>query len=176
MDSHPAVVTSLLLVLVLVLFCRVSRMHCVFVLAMLKTIVASFGGNQRDGLLGYSNLFDQIPKDPRVLYSHFDLHPRTQTFICCPSCFTLHPNDTNAPEVCTYTATISSEPCGTPLFLTRNIRGRSLKQPIRLYVAQSLKEWVGRLLSRQSMEEHLETPWVPEQPDMMRDVWDGQAV
>lgn len=147
-----------------------------FVLALLKIIVSSLGHDQRDGLLGYSNLFDQIPKDPRAIYSHFDLHPRTQTFICCPSCYALYPNDETTEELCSYQATVSSELCGTSLFLTRNIRGKSLKRPVRLYVAQSLKEWVGRLLSRKSMEQHLETPWVSHQPHAMQDIWDGQAV
>jgi hypothetical protein len=46
-----------------------------------------------------------------------------------------------------------------------------------LYVAQNLKEWVGRLLAQESVEKHLKVPvQLPERPKGMRDFWDGAAI
>ena len=166
----------MLLVLVLSLFCGVSRTHCRFVLAVLRFVVRSVTEHHSDSLK-VNSLMDQIPQDPRTLFNHFDLHPRLQAYICCPDCYALYNNDASAPQTCTYQDPPEATPCGSALFATRTIRGKDFRRPLRLYVAQSLKEWVGRLLSRESVESHLKVSIsLADRPQNMRDFWDGEAI
>ena len=175
-NSHSAVVASLLLVLVLSLFCGVSRTHCGFVLTVLRFVVRSMTEGCPDGLK-VNSLINQIPRDPRTLFNHFDLHPRLRTYICCPECYALYDNDSSAPQECTYQDPPDSAPCGSALFSTRTIRGKDFRRPWRLYVAQNLKEWIGRLLARESIEKCLKVPvHLPERPKKMRDFWDGETI
>jgi hypothetical protein len=176
-NSHPAVVASLLLVLVLSLFCGVSRMHCGFVLAVLRFVVRSMTEQDHPDGLKVNSLINQIPRDPRTLFNHFDLHPRLRTYICCPDCYALYDNDSSAPQICTYQDPPDTVPCGSASFSTRTIRGKDVRRPLRLYVAQNLKEWVGSLLARESVEKHLKVPvQLPERPKGMRDFWEGRRL
>lgn len=38
------------------------------------------------------SLASEIPKDPRKLFTMYDLDPVTCTYICCPSCYALYPH------------------------------------------------------------------------------------
>lgn len=143
---------------------------------MLRFIIKHLVGSNANNFLRYDSLLSNIPRDPRTIFTHFDLRPRTQTFVCCPACFALFPHDNSAPAQCTNYVN-PEEICGAELVTTRRIRGRVFKRPIRLYVAQSLKQWVGRMLSRPDIEQHLEVPPLRDpQPDDLHDFWDGDAI
>jgi hypothetical protein len=166
---------------VLSLFCGVSRTHCTFVLRLLKFVVRTLITDcapliRNENLHEINDLIDRIPKDPRTLYNHFDLRPRLQTYVCCPSCYALYEDTPSVPGLCPYQPTSDSPACGAALYVDRSIRGKIFRRPIHLYVAQSLKEWVGRLLSRESVEKLLATPPLSERPSKMRDFWDGEAI
>lgn len=165
----------MLLVLVLALFCGVSRVHCTFVLSALRFIVRHLLNDAHD-FMEYDQLITNIPRDPRTLFTHFDLHPRLNTYVCCPTCFALYHHDSSVPNRCNNMIQPENK-CGAELMMSRTIRGHVFKRPKRIYVAQSLKEWLGRLLSRPEIERCLETTGVPKnQPSDLHDVWDGAAV
>ncbi|KAI1781984.1 hypothetical protein LXA43DRAFT_836104, partial [Ganoderma leucocontextum] len=116
-----------------------------------------------------------MSKDPRTVLSAFDLEPFTTSFICCPQCFALYGVD-KAPRRCTHRVTPKSEPCGAKLWRKRTIRGREMDFPVRKYLHQSLKEWLGRLLSREDIEVWLETPRVWTGSGPMKDIFDAQVL
>lgn len=108
----------------------------------------------------------QIPKYPSSCSTSFRLEPVTRQFLSCPACFCLYPynpgddpNSTEHPAIgcCSFKQTPTSSPCSEPLWSRRNIGGdRTRSVPRRKHLHQDLKSWLGRLLSRQGMEEILE--------------------
>ncbi|KAJ3544294.1 hypothetical protein NMY22_g2823 [Coprinellus aureogranulatus] len=98
----------------------------------------------------------RFPKDPRPLVQRFSLDPITSTYVVCPSCHCLYPFDpisAETPDVCTFRQTPTSEECSTSLWkeLDRGPFG-NIRVPVRKYVHQTLKPWLGRVLSRPGME------------------------
>jgi hypothetical protein len=89
-----------------------------------------------------------VPKDPRPLTSHFNLDPITTTYITCPECHCLYTYNpayrlTN-PMHCSYKRTPTSEPCAAALWKDTNMGLIGIiKKPIRKYVHQGLKPWLG---------------------------------
>jgi len=175
-DTHPAIIGCLLLVLVLSLFCGVSRTKCTFVLIMLRFIIRQLVGDSDGDYFPHDILLDNIPKDPRTVYTHFDLHPRVHTYVCCPKCFALYDHNSSTPQQCT-NKPIPESTCGVDLMISRRIRSKVFSRPIRLYTAQSLKEWLGRMLSRPETERHFEIPrQYTDRSGELRDFWDGSAI
>ena len=107
-----------------------------------------------------------IPSDPRTIIGHFDLNPRTISYLQCPACYALYDytaTDTGPsvpPDIerCTFRSTSTSKPCDVPLWTERRVGGRVIRIPRRKYVHQSLKEWMGRLLARPGVEDILDHP------------------
>ncbi|RXW15897.1 hypothetical protein EST38_g9952 [Candolleomyces aberdarensis] len=100
---------------------------------------------------------DKISKDPRTLASRFNLDPITSTYISCPECHCLYPYNPIGPDNnqlnCSFVKTPRSTSCGAALWVDVD-RGPLgvVKKPIRKYVHQGLKPWLGRLLARPEME------------------------
>jgi len=93
-----------------------------------------------------------IPRllDIRKVLKQLRLLPRTTTFLCCSRCFTLHCEWSSHEKefICpTYERLDSSITaiCGTPLLIKE-----------RQVVAQSLIDWIGRMLARPDIEHALE--------------------
>ena len=130
------------------------------------------------------NIQNLLPQDPRTILNKVDLDPRTTSYLQCPACYALYafpgaathqlPPDTI--EHCTHRSTPESDPCGAPLWKDRRLGNRTLKVPCRKYVHQSLKEWVGRLLSRPGIEDILDAPHDQPPPGYMGDVWDSPVL
>ena len=59
------------------------------------------------------------------------------------------------PKSCTHRRVPSSSSCGEPLFRTVTINAKTYTIPLCKYEVQDLKQWVGRLLSRPTIEEHI---------------------
>jgi hypothetical protein len=122
-------------------------------------------GGIRDLLCQQGASISSIPKDPRSCQFHFQLDPIVRPFLCCPQCHCLYPyvpgddpESQNNPALvhCTYQQTITSAVCNTNLWKHRQIRGDEfVSEPIKKYLHQDLKHWLGRLLSRKGIEEHL---------------------
>lgn len=128
-----------------------------------------------------SRVIDLLPKDPRTVVDKFDLDPRIVSYLQCPSCYALYTytgtgTTCHSPDVaqnCTYQQTPESEPCGVPLWMDRRIGDRVLKVPRRKYIHQSLKEWVGRILTRSGVEDMFEQSYHQQPTERMTDVWDS---
>ena len=122
-----------------------------------------------------------IPSDPRTIVGHFDLDPRTVSYLQCPACYALYAHAaTNTGrsalpdfERCTFRSTPTSEPCNVPLWTEHRVGGRTVRAPRRKYVHQSLKEWMGRLLARPGVEDILDRPLERPHTERVKDIWDS---
>ena len=130
-----------------------------------------------------------IPKDPQSCRAMFHIDPITRSFLCCPQCHCLYsyalgddPEFNLQPAIshCTYQQTVTSPICGTSLWKRRRMTGEKVvSEPVKKYLHQDLKHWVGRLLSRKGIEEHLSgSPYLPQgqqRPDVIDDIWLSDA-
>lgn len=130
---------------------------------------------------------NSIPKDPRSCSSQFRLDPVTRAFLSCPKCFCLSPYDpSNHPSIdhpgdlfCGHKKTPQSLPCDALLWKKREIGPhRTVFTPIRKYLHQDLKFWMGRLLSRKGMEDIIDNiprgpPKDPDEP--IHDIWTSKV-
>lgn len=121
-------------------------------------------------------LLRRLARDPRTVISAFDLDPCVTAYNCCPSCFALYDLAGEVPQQCTYRSTPSSDACGEDLWLKRTIRGKSMSFAVRKYLHQSMKHWLGRMLSRQDVETWLQLPRHGTAPDRMTDMFHGIAL
>ena len=121
-----------------------------------------------------------ISRDPRTVVNAFGLDPAVREYICCPKCFALYGYDDAAPDLCSYRSTQSSEPCHAKLWKNRTLGGKEMKIPIRRYLHQSFKHWLGRMLSRSDIEAWLEicrhTTTSDSQPRTMKDFFDASGI
>jgi hypothetical protein len=63
--------------------------------------------------------------------------------------------------------------CGEPLFETSTINAKAYTVPLCKYEVQDLKQWVGQLLSRPSIEEHVFKAFQRPHKEYMEDMWDA---
>ncbi|KAH7908184.1 hypothetical protein BJ138DRAFT_1013317, partial [Hygrophoropsis aurantiaca] len=167
------------LVLVLSLMCGVSRARCGFVLAALKNIVDC---TLRDGMSshGEQSLAKEIPHDLRTVLKRFDLDPRLRTYISCPSCFCLYDESTACPDFCTFRSVPSEPPCSVKLKRTRLIRGTPFVRPIRKFLHQDMRHWLGRFLARADIEievqKRLSKSSFEANNMLVGDIWDGDVL
>lgn len=112
----------------------------------------------------------KIAGDPRTLITHANLDPILDIYTCCPKCFMPYP-EASSPSHCSRRPTPSSSPCGTALFRTRTIGGTQLSRPVRKYLHQRMKPWVGRLLCLPGIQDVLRA-----RSGHGDDFWDGQAI
>ena len=125
-----------------------------------------------------------LPKDPRTIVNRMDLDPRTTSYLQCPACFALYPFSGTAShrlppgtiEHCTHRPTPESTPCGVSLWKERLVGAKSLTVPRRKYVHQSLKEWVGRLLTCPGVEDILDNAYHTTPGDRLADIWDSPVL
>jgi len=105
-----------------------------------------------------SAITSNIPIDPRTVLDTFDFKPASKAFVCCPKCFSCYPLDDSDPypERCTFQSTPDAVTCNRLLRKTRLIRGRRFVYPARRYLYHDMKQWLGRLLCRDGMEDILD--------------------
>lgn len=126
-----------------------------------------FGG----GVDHEDRLWEYLVKDPETILNKFHLDPFTRSYVSCPQCFTLY--DSSAPDECTSKRTPTCNPCGAQLHKTRLIRGKPFRSPVCIYLHQSLKEWLGRFLSRPEVDASLDVPYEAPGDGFMYDIFDG---
>jgi hypothetical protein len=120
-----------------------------------------------------------LPKDPRTIVNRMDLDPRTTSYLQCPACFALYPFPgtgfcrlpPGTIENCTHRPTPKSTPCGVPLWKEHRVGSKTLLVPSRKYIHQSLKEWVGRLLTRPGVEDVLDSAYDAAPGGHLTDIW-----
>ena len=147
------------------------------------------------------HLASEVPTDPRKLLILYDLDPVTRSYICCPSCYFLYdystgnckttkrkvsrafedqmpPEDTplvvSTPTYCTHCCVRTSPPCGEPLFETVTVNAKTYTVPLLKYEVQDLKQWVGRLLSRPTIEDLVLKAFRRPRKEYMEDMWDAR--
>lgn len=131
-----------------------------------------------------------IQIDPTSGLLRARLNPVTKQFVVCPSCHALYPflpgdnpRNQDNPFIlnCDNQRTSASPVCGTMLWKEKSLgNGQSLLLPVRKYVHQDLKSWVGRLLSRPGMEDMLDSCWEPAAPPSsprsnVPDIWSSRV-
>nr|VWO99119.1 Zn(2)-C6 fungal-type domain-containing protein [Ganoderma boninense] len=75
--------------------------------------------------------------------------------------------------------TPASQPCGGTLWRTRTIRGKTFSFPLQTFLYQELKAWLGRLLSRDGLEEMMDaaaTRLMEPPKAVMEDIWDAPVL
>lgn len=102
-------------------------------------------------------ILNLVPKDPRMCISYFDVEPVVSKYLRCPECHALYPlTDSKTHDVnqCTCQSAAESPVCGSMLWHSRRISGTVIRcVPLNIYAHQSLKVWLGRLLSRPHIED-----------------------
>jgi hypothetical protein len=173
---------------------RVTRRGTAVLLAGMKCILK----NQSS----MASLASEIPKDTRRLLRLYHLDPILHTYICCTACYCLYPYSvvktkkrkssalsgehhadsytsgdapfvSTTPTHCTQRRVPSGVVCGESLFSTVTINCNSHTLPRLKYHAQDLKQWVGWLLSRPTIEEEVFKAFRRPRKERMEDIWDG---
>lgn len=173
LPKEPAIVAALLTVLLMNLVFHLSRRATSVLLVGMRCMLLAYGPS-RDP--------DKIPDDPRTVVNQFDLDPRCTSYVQCPVCYALYPYTgtiaSMPPELerCTHKPTPTSPRCDVPLWEERRLGGNTVWAPRRKYIHQSLKEWVGRLLTRPGVEELMREPCDRPEAAVMEDIWDGPVL
>ncbi|OBZ66279.1 hypothetical protein A0H81_13832 [Grifola frondosa] len=121
------------------------------------------------------HLLSRMCRDPQTLITAFNLEPSVKSYICCPECYALYDDHSSTPTNCTYLATPTSVPCNAKLWRNRNLLSTASRSPVRKYLHQSLKQWVGRLLSRPDISDYLDKP-LEDVCGSMKDIFDGEVL
>lgn len=172
--KNPIISSVFLTVLILHLFFRVPRRATQCMIAGIRSGLSAASVDK--------SITQLIPNDPRTIVEHIDLDPRTISYLQCPVCFALYgytgvPSPAEPdPPTCTYRPTPTSPPCDVPLWTERRIGGEITLVPRRKYVHQSLKEWMGRMLSRPGMEEVIDNAPHRTPTERMADIWDSPVL
>ena len=168
---EPPLAVAMLTVLLMHLVFHLSRRATTVMLVAMRCMLSSQGANR--------DLIDQVPNDLRSVLNRFDLDPRCSSLLQCPVCYALYPysGTVTSAEVetarCSYKPTPNSSPCDVPLWEERQSSGKVFVAPRRKYVHQSLKEWVGRLLTRPGVAELFREPCNRQATTIMGDIWDA---
>ena len=124
------------------------------------------------------SLIASIPLDIRRIVDTLELHPHTQSFICCPECYNLYPNSQVCPDLCTHKPAPDAGICNTPLYTSKVIRGATRRSPTRTFLYHDMKAWLANMLSRQDLEAHADRDVFTTSYDTateLRDIWDGKV-
>lgn len=140
---------------------------------------------QRDVMTALNpEISPNLPKDPRTIVKQLRLDPVTEKYICCPKCWALSPFDKpdshRGTPLCQEKLTPSSNICGAELWTKEQFRDKVLWSPKQTYIHQTLKRWLGRLLSRPGIEDILDQ--YPVEASQLRDgkfmsdIWSSPAI
>ncbi|EIW54249.1 uncharacterized protein TRAVEDRAFT_132588, partial [Trametes versicolor FP-101664 SS1] len=149
-----------LVTLVMHLLEGVPRRSSALLLAGLRVVISATlkyarhpgGLNEQD-----KSLVKDISRDPRTILRRYNLEPTLEPYVCCMACFALYPV-TSCPVNCIQLQCSSSAPCGAPLTRIRTIRGKEFRFSMRDYLHQPLPQWLGRLVSREGVEDIMRMP------------------
>lgn len=174
--EDPFMFTICIVATVLHILCHVSIDHCTFLLHGIRVLLQLC--LLPDGRPISSTPVPDIPDDVRVLVRQLDLRPTTRGYCCCPKCFCCYSLD-DYPSHCTnMSSPDAKKPCGRSL-RQNLLRGGVIRTyAARRYLYHDMRAWMGEMLCRPGMEEHLdrnvfETGALEGE---LRDVWDGRIL
>lgn len=136
-----------LLVSTLHLIYNIASGPCNFILRGIAIILNLAHG------LGYSQTLHQVPLDLRTALKRCLISPITTTYVCCPACCALYPEEGDAyPDECT-TSDLGVV-CGEALTRLKRVKGKpgTIRKPIRRFVYRHLGPWLAELMCRPGME------------------------
>lgn len=181
---EPGVLVSMVVTAMMTELFYVPRRGGAVLLAGLHDMLNTASGPKKQG--------QSLPKDPRTVCRQLHLDPVTETYLCCPTCWSLTPycaatdnpvtNKDPNPDIplCQDRATRESKICGEELWKKETIRSKTHCSPRLTYVHQRLKDWLGRLLSRPGIEEILDTYPITAshlaEGEVMTDIWSSPAI
>jgi hypothetical protein len=157
---------------------NISIARCEF-LAMAFRVVLGLSLSQASQPSEVEAIASSIPLDVRRVVDILNLHPHTQSYICCPECYKLYPNSQDCPDICTSQPTTDSKACDTPLYSLRVIRGAKKRYPTRKFLYHDMKAWLANMLSRPDIEAHADRNVFlnsGDAPEEVRDIWDGKVL
>ena len=173
--KNEVIAAVFLTVLILHLFFRVPRRATQFAIAGFQVALSS------TPIPTPESIIRQIPNDPRTIVDRIDLDPRTTSYLQCPACYALYdytgvpPPAESVLRTCTHRSTPTSSPCNVPLWTERRVGEKTVLVPRRKYVHQSLKEWMGRMLSRPGIEEIIDEAPHRTPTGRISDIWDSSV-
>ena len=135
------------------IICHLPRRAADLLLAGLRCILRLSAAIQQ----GDSEIANEIPKSIKTVLNAFDIEPRTTSLICCPQCYCLYPDIQPYPTLCSYKFAKDSAPCDTKLLHKVKVHGKEYFIPVKKYLHQGMKDWMGRFLSRDGLESLMES-------------------
>jgi hypothetical protein len=100
---------------------------------------------------------NEIPKSIKTVLNTFNIEPQTTSLICCPQCYCLYPDIKPYPTLCSFKFAKDSAPCDAKLLRKVEVRGKEYLIPVKKYLHQGMKDWMGRFLSRDGLESLMES-------------------
>jgi hypothetical protein len=160
------------------LIMNISIAHCEF-LATTFRVVLDLCLSQALQSPEVQSFISSIPLDIRRVLDILNLHPHTQSFICCLECYKLYPDSQDCPDLCTFRPTTDSETCNAPLYTRKVVRGAEKRYPTRKFLYHDMKTWLANMLSRPDIETYADrdvflNPY--DTPEELRDIWDGRVL
>lgn len=153
------------------------RRPCRILLVSLRMVVRLSAAlyDAHSSLITTRPVWKDVHIDIASLVNRFDLNPYVRSYVCCPSCFSLYPDNT-APTLCSHRETPGSQSCAAKLWRSRTVKGKLRQRPILSYHHQDLILWLGRLFSRPDIEAHVEQlPRSRQPPQVVVDIMQSHA-
>jgi hypothetical protein len=158
---------------------NISIAHCEFLAMSFRVVLGICLSQAPQTPKEVQAVISSIPLDVRRVVDVLNLHPHTQSFICCPKCYKLYPDSQECPDVCTSQPTTDSEACNAPLYSQRVIRGAEKRYPIWKFLYHDMKAWLANMLSRPDIEAYTDHDVFlnsRDTPEEARDIWDGKVL
>ena len=104
-----------------------------------------------------TNLCTSFPMDIHTTHSYLKIEPDTIKYAVCTKCSSMYPpkRGSHIPEwqpECTASHFLDSPICSQPLVKSGVMEGKSIRVPIRPFIAQDFDAFLGRLLCRPGYE------------------------
>ncbi|KAJ2921673.1 hypothetical protein H1R20_g15417, partial [Candolleomyces eurysporus] len=149
------ILPGILLVLVLHLVLNGSRSLCEVVLALLHDQLDALQGLVTDQRLDHLRTI--LPDSIKGALGRFQFNPVVRCFVVCSQCYAIVPKAEDYPNFCQYKETSVSLPCNGSLTRTdRTTTGEETKRPVKEYLHQDFREWLGRFICRPDIENMLD--------------------
>lgn len=178
---NPTVLICHVLMLIMHLTCKLPRRATGLLLSGLRSVVLATLTAANASAFDRETILQGLPQDPRTVVSTFDIDPRFDSYISCPTCYHLLPDQRPYPALCQFQDTKSDPVCGANLLRKQRIRGKVTYCPQRKYLQQDMKHWMARLLSRPGIEDIMDN--APHKDKVcggnggkMKDIWDSPAL
>lgn len=95
---------------------------------------------------------NEIPKSIKTVLNTFNIEPWPTSPICCLQCYCLHLDRKLYPTLCSFKFAKDSAPCDAKPLHKVKVHGKEYLIPMKKYLHQGMKDWMGRFLSHDGLE------------------------